>query len=123
MRKAALALCLALVPIAGAGKQLSGTDVQPQRAPDVATLKELACTAGHAYAARDLAKLDELTADDYVQTDVRGGVLKRAEWRDFVRNRKSELRVDCDSVEVRFYGDAAVVTGNWTYTKVGLGQD
>jgi ketosteroid isomerase-like protein len=49
-------------------------------------------------------------------TDVRGGVLKRAEWREFVRNRKSVLAVQCDTVEVRFYGEAAVVTGEWTYT-------
>jgi ketosteroid isomerase-like protein len=85
---------------------------------EMAALKALACEAKHAYAKRDIATLDRLTADDYVQTDVRGGVLNRAQWLDFVRNRKSELTVDCDSVEVRFYGDAAVVTGGWTYTRM-----
>jgi len=81
---------------------------------DTAVLEELACTAGRAYAERDLPTLEHLSADDYVQTDVRGGVLHRAEWLDFVRNRMSELQVDCDSVEVRVYGESAVVMGGWT---------
>ena len=85
---------------------------------EMAALKDLACEAGRAYAKRDLAALASLTADDYVQTDVRGGVSNRAQWLDFVRNRKSELTVDCDSVEVHFYGDTAVVTGGWTYTRM-----
>jgi uncharacterized protein (TIGR02246 family) len=93
-----------------------------QRSADMGALKDLACEAGHAYAKRDVATLDRLTAEDYVQTDVRGGVLNRAQWLNFVRNRKSELMVDCDSVDVRFYGDAAVVTGGWTYTKIEEGK-
>jgi len=83
----------------------------------LAVLKELACTAGRAYAERDLPTLEHLSAYNYVQTDVRGGVLHRAEWLDFVRNRKSELQADCDSVEVRLYGESAVVMGGWTYTR------
>ena len=46
----------------------------------------------------------------------------RDQWLDFVRNRNSELTIDCDSVEVRLYGDAAVVTGGWTYTKFEEGK-
>jgi len=91
---------------------------QPHSSSDnTAALKELACRAGRAYAERDLPTLEHLSADDYVQTDVRGGVLHRAGWLDFVRNRKSELQVDCDSVEVHLYGESAVVMGGWTYTR------
>jgi ketosteroid isomerase-like protein len=93
-----------------------------RRTAEMGVLKELACEAGQAYAKRDIATLDRLSADDYVQTDVRGGVLNRAQWLDFVRSRKSELAVDCDSVEVRLYGDVAVVTGGWTYTKIVEGK-
>lgn len=89
---------------------------EPQAAADVAHLTRAACEAGTAYAARDLDTLDRLTADDYRQTDVRGGVLTRAQWREFVRNRKSVLTIECDDIEVRLYGPAAVVTGGWTYT-------
>ena len=39
-----------------------------------------------------------------------------AKYAQYVRQRKSQLTIDCDHIEVRFYGDAAVVTGGWTYT-------
>lgn len=88
-----------------------------ETAGDAAELSRLAEVAGHAYADRDLAALERLSADDYSQTDVRGGVLSRAQWLDFVKNRPSEITVDTDDVEVRLYGETAVVTGNWTYRK------
>ena len=83
---------------------------------DETALAELACQAGRAYARRDLETLDRFTADDYVQTDVRAGALNRVEWREFVKNRKSELTIECDSISVRFYGAASAVTGGWSYT-------
>jgi ketosteroid isomerase-like protein len=82
---------------------------------ETAELTQVACESGRAYAVRDLSALDRLTASDYVQTDVRGGILKRAQWLEFVRDRKSELAVECENVDVRIYGEAAVVTGRWIY--------
>lgn len=84
---------------------------------DTAALVKLAGDAGNAYAARNLATLKKITADDYVQIDVRGRSLNRTQWLDFVENRKSELTVESDDIRVRYYGQAAVVTGHWTYTK------
>jgi ketosteroid isomerase-like protein len=88
-----------------------------------AELTRLASEAGRAYAHRDLPTLERLTADDYVQTDVRGGVLNRSQWLEFVKNRKTELDVESDDVQVSFYGSAAVVRGHWTYTLKGDGKD
>lgn len=112
-RGVALSVALMFLTIAAAPR----TAKPDSPSDDTTVLKELACTAGRAYAERDLPTLERLSADDYAQTDVRGGVLHRAEWLDFVRNRKSELEVECDSVEVRIYGDSAVVIGGWTYTR------
>jgi ketosteroid isomerase-like protein len=89
---------------------------------DISELTRLATVAGRAYANRDLAILEGLTADDYVQTDVRGGVLNRTQWLEFVKNRKSELTVDTDDVHVAVYGVAAVVRGHWTYTRRAAGK-
>jgi ketosteroid isomerase-like protein len=89
---------------------------------DIAELTRLASDAGHAYAARDLASLERISADDYVQTDVRGRVLNRGQWLDFVKNRRSDLTVESDEVHVRLYGQVAVVTGHWTYTRKEDGQ-
>ena len=83
---------------------------------DATELTALATEAGHAYARRDLAALARFTADDYTQTDVRGGVLNRAQWLEFVKNRKSDLTVETDDVQVSFLGSAAVVRGRWTYS-------
>jgi len=80
-----------------------------------AELAALACEAGRAYARKDLATLERMTAEDYVQTDVRGGVLDRKAWLEFVKNRESVLTISCDDIAVRRYGKTAVVTGAWIY--------
>jgi ketosteroid isomerase-like protein len=103
---------------------VEAVDVGAQnRAADTAELTRLAMEAGHAYAQRDLPSLEHLTADDFVQTDVRGAQQNRAQWLDFVRNRKSELRVETSNVQVNFYGGAAVVRGHWMYTRKENGRD
>jgi ketosteroid isomerase-like protein len=94
----------------------------PDASADTVELTKLAERAGSAYAARDLAALEQITADDYVQTDVRGGMLNRAQWLEFVNNRNSDITVETDDVSIRYYGEAAVVTGHWTYKKKENGQ-
>lgn len=91
---------------------------------DTATLTALGCEMGRAYARQDLDALDKLNAEDYTQTDTRGVVVTHDGYPEYVRQRTagnlkngvSTLIIDCDSIEVRLYGDAAVVTGAWTYT-------
>jgi ketosteroid isomerase-like protein len=91
---------------------------------DTATLTALGCEMGRAYARQDLATLDKLNAEDYIQTDTRGVVVVHAEYPEYVRQRTADtfkngvstLSIDCDGIEVRLYGDAAVITGSWTYT-------
>jgi ketosteroid isomerase-like protein len=100
-----------------------GGNTGADESAETADLTRLASEAGHAYAARDLPTLEQISAADYTQTDVRGGVLNRAQWLDFVKNRRSELTVVSDDISVRFYGRVAVVTGQWTYTKSENGAD
>lgn len=91
---------------------------------DTATLTALGCEMGRAYARQDPATLDRLNAEDYTQTDTRGVVVTHDKYPEYVRQRTaanfkdgvSTLTIDCDNVEVRLYGDTAVVTGGWTYT-------
>jgi hypothetical protein len=63
---------------------------------------------------KDLPALEQLTADDYSQIDVRGGLLNRSQWLEYVKNRKSELAVETDDVRISNYGETSVVTGHWT---------
>ena len=85
---------------------------------DIAELTESACEMGRAYARQDFATLDRLNDEDYVQTDTRGVVVDRAEYPEYVRQRLrgATLSIECDNIQVKLYGDAAVVTGGWTYT-------
>ena len=103
--------------------QLVGSNPAETQNSDNAELTRLAIEAGHAYARRDLPALERLTADDYAQIDVRGGVLARWEWLEFVKNRKSELTVETDDVHISNYGDVAVITGHWTYTLKANGNN
>lgn len=100
-----------------------GTESSNSKA-DIAQLTSLGCEMGRAYARQDLPALDKLNADDYTQTDTRGIVVAHADYleyvqqrtAEFVKNGASALSIDCDNIEVRLYGEAAVVTGGWTYT-------
>jgi Domain of unknown function (DUF4440) len=58
---------------------------------DIAQLTSLGCEMGRAYARQDVAA-------------------------QYVKNGSSMLSIDCNDIEVRLYGNAAVVTGEWTYT-------
>ena len=113
-----LVMTIALAPL----KPVAGSP-EDNRSSDTVKLTNLATEAGHAYARRDLPALQRLVADDYVQTDVRGGVLNRVQWLEFVKNRKSDLTVETDDVHVTFYGTVAVVSGHWTYSMKREGKD
>lgn len=101
----------------------AGADSSNSRA-NISQLTALGCEMGRAYARQDLIALDKLNGEDYTQTDTRGIVVKHADYLEYVRQRTVEfvnggasaLSIDCDNIEVRMYGDAAVVTGGWTYT-------
>jgi hypothetical protein len=107
-------------------------DVSAQnRAADTAELTRLAMEAGHAYAQRDLPSLEHLTADDFVQTDVRGAQQNRAQWLDFVRNRKSECAsrpATCRSISMAVQPSCAVtgcihakkIAATWLLIRSGL---
>lgn len=120
MRSVVLLLLTSLLLAAPACRTVGSAGVL--KSDEDARLGALACEAGRAYAAKDFASLDSLTAPDYVQTDVRGGVLDAAAWRAFVRGRPSVIGVACDSVTVRHYAGAAIVLGRWTYTRQDSGR-
>ena len=110
-----------LLAAAAVGLLFAGTSAEAAATDEgaVSELRTLACEAGQAYARKDLEALERLSAEDYVQTDVRGKVLNRHEWLEFVKNRDSVLTIACADVSVRLYGETAVVTGGWTYTSHG----
>lgn len=91
---------------------------------DIAQLTSLGCEMGRAYARQDVAALERINAEDYTQTDTRGFFVRQSDYSEYVRQRTAQyvkngssmLSTDCNDIEVRLYGNAAVVTGEWTYT-------
>jgi ketosteroid isomerase-like protein len=81
--------------------------------PDMARLWEIQQELSAAWMARDRATIDRLIAPDWVVTHVAGQRITRAEvFRDMLESDATQMTSsDVDEVEVRVFGDAAVVTG------------
>jgi ketosteroid isomerase-like protein len=75
---------------------------------------DLVVEASHAWARGDLPTLQQMLADEYVHTDIAGRVKNRAEWLQQLGSRASALEIAFDDLDVREYGDVAVVTGRNT---------
>jgi ketosteroid isomerase-like protein len=80
---------------------------------DIARLREIQRELSAAWTARDRATIERLIAPDWVVTHVAGQRITRAEvFRDMLESDATHLiSSEADEVEVRVFGDAAVVTG------------
>lgn len=75
-----------------------------------------------AFVKADTVVLRSLLADDYVHTNVNGGVLDKTRWLAFAKTRHEDLksgkvRIDTyrnDDLRIRVYGNTAVLTGSNT---------
>jgi hypothetical protein len=83
-------------------------------------LDKLVRVFGEAWLAADGAQLDRLLAREYTHTDVTGRVLDRTEWLTDAENAQKWLRsphgtskpsIEFEDMQIRVYGDVAVVTG------------
>jgi hypothetical protein len=72
----------------------------------------------------DLAFLDRILADDYVQTNWDGTRATKAQVLASLKSKEDAITYSAgDDYEVRVYGDAAVVTGRWTGKETIKGKD
>ena len=80
---------------------------------DVARLREIQQELAAAWMARDRATIERLIAPDWAVTHVAGQRLTRTDvFRDMLESDATQITSsDVDEVEVRLFGDAAVVIG------------
>jgi ketosteroid isomerase-like protein len=80
---------------------------------DIKRLMEIQQELASAWIARDRAIIERLIAPDWVVTHVEGQRITRAEvFRNMLESDATRMTSsDVDEVEVRVFGDAAVVTG------------
>ena len=80
---------------------------------DIARLRQIQQELSAAWMTRDRATVERLIAPDWVVTHVAGQRITRAEvFRDMLESDATQITAsDVDEVDVRLFGDAAVVTG------------
>lgn len=89
-------------------------------------LRELIHKWDEGHAQRDTATLARILADDFVYTDASGAVLDRSQYLMTLIKAPDMTQQSSSSedLKVRFYGDAAVITGrsSWKGRSRGKGQ-
>lgn len=70
---------------------------------------------GIAWTQNNLDTLEKYIHKDYVHTDVRGQILNKSSWLDYVKDRKEKSvknpSLDFEDIKITIYNDIALVTG------------
>ena len=120
MTRVLLAVTLLIASATPALSQVPRKDTSADEV-EVRALNE---ASGQAQVQRDIATLDRLLADDFVLTRANGLVSDKAQNLSEIQSGGiSFSSYENDDVRVRFYGDAAVVTGQVTASGTNKGQD
>jgi ketosteroid isomerase-like protein len=93
---------------------LSQTSVTAQTNRETKKIEKVMLRFGDAWAVNDIPTLDALLSKDYIHTDFFGRVQNRAQWLGYVKDRRAKgitNRIAFDDVQIRVYGDTAVITG------------
>jgi len=99
------------------GKKAGNTNVQEQ-------LKKLEMDRAQAVVKGDTATLDRMSAADYTVINISGQLLTKAEILDAIKSGDLKYdQLDNDDLQVRVYGDTAVITGRTTQKGQFKGQD
>ena len=105
MKKLALTISLAVFLVAAAPADDRSDILAVERAWDTAVVK------------RDVAALDRILADDFLLVWINGQISGKRDMLQAVAARKAEIHpFETEDVNVRIYGDTAVVTGRFTQT-------
>lgn len=94
----------------------------PAAAGDREDLLKLEAEWNAAIVARDVAVLDRILADDFLLVWIDGSLIRKPAMLSGAVSRKAEIDpFRTEDVEVRLYGDTAIVTGRFAQT-VRLGE-
>jgi ketosteroid isomerase-like protein len=105
MKKLALTISLAVFQVAAAPAGDRSEILAVERAWDTAVVK------------RDVAALNRILADDFLLVWINGQVSGKRDMLKAIAARKAEIDpFETEDVNVRIYGDTAVVTGRFTQT-------
>jgi len=124
MKRIAIAFCVAILVLAVAA--WAQTPAQPTRGGVEQELIDLekGWADAQVQVKLDLAFLDRILADDYVQSNWDGTSVTKAQILASLESKEDVITYSAgDDYRVRVYGDAAVVTGRWTGKETIKGKD
>jgi len=124
MKRTALFTLTAAVAMSLAGPR-GLSDAPKSGSPDPAEeIRTLEKAFDEAIVRRDVSALDQMTSDDFVLISLHGDLHAKAEVLNYFVTHASELEYrETDSLRIRVYGDAAVVTGRTRQTVQEKGKD
>jgi ketosteroid isomerase-like protein len=106
--------CVAPLSQTAMTKPMEITREASRNARETKRIEQVVVRFGDAWAVNDIATLDSLLSADYIHTDFFGRVQNRGQWLDYMKDRKAKditNRIAFEDVQIRIYGDTAVVTG------------
>jgi ketosteroid isomerase-like protein len=123
-----LALLLMLVPFVASGQEANngkkGTIRTPNSAKVQALITKMENDRIQAGVRKDVDKIAAVTADDYVMIDFDGKVRNKAATLERIKSSEIQLRSkSLDELDVRIYGNTAIVTGRTTPKGTISGKD
>jgi ketosteroid isomerase-like protein len=121
-------LLVMLVPFFASGQEAnngkSGTIKTPNSAKIQALITKMENDRIQAGVRKDVDAIAAVTADDYVMIDFEGKVRNKAATLERIKSSEIQLQSNSlDELDVRIYGDAAIVTGRATPKGTMSGND
>src|SRR5262249_42453370 len=108
----ALAASLAIAAVKMFSTPDSGLQAAVPSTADEKSVQELEERFKAAIVEGDIATFERLCADEFTHTSHDGNFRTRAEWfKGRVQGRSSYVSYDVDELQIRIYGETAVVTG------------
>jgi ketosteroid isomerase-like protein len=124
MKRYALIVLIAVFAVSPAG--LWAQSVAPKSVSSVPAeeVRALENAFDEAVARRDVSALDKMTSDDFTLISLNGDLHVKAEVLEYFATHASDSEyIKTDSLIIRVYGDAAVVTGRTIQTVQENGKD
>jgi ketosteroid isomerase-like protein len=124
MKRNAVLMSTSLVVLLSVGGKPQSSGSESPTLDSVAQIRALEAAANEAIFRGDVAAIEKMTSEDYTFITPRGMLLTRAEVLKGVANGafENEYREAYD-LNIRVYGDAAVVTGRTRLTRQEGGKD
>jgi len=124
MQRRAVPVHLSVIAVLSAGLWAGNVNTQPAKRDAMAEISDLEKAFSEAIFRGDAAAFDHMTSDDYTVISDSGDLLTKQETLEWLAKRKAEYRyLEKDDLNIRVYGDAAVVTGRSVQTRLEHGKD